>query len=119
MGDSTLEQVSVHNENEPIWDLVIKDIYPSKIMSWELSTALVADMRERDETGRKRYGTPLQAHNGRDAVIDAYQEALDLVAYLKQATVERPGELFLRVLYRLALLTVVYFKRRLLKSRRS
>jgi hypothetical protein len=59
------------NATRAIWDLVI------------------ADMRERDAIGRARYGTPLQAGNGRDALVDAYQEALDLVAYLRQAIEER------------------------------
>ena len=59
------------NDSRPILDLVIED------------------MRERDHIGRERYGTPLQAHNGRDAMVDAYQEALDLVAYLRQVIEER------------------------------
>ena len=46
-------------------------------------------MQTRDRVGRERYGTPLQPHNGRDALQDAYEEALDLAAYLKQAIVER------------------------------
>ena len=53
---------------------------------WDL---VIADMAERDQVGRQRYGTPLQAHNGRDALVDAYQEALDLVVYLRQAIEER------------------------------
>jgi hypothetical protein len=53
---------------------------------WEL---VIADMQERDQVGRERYGTPLQAHNGRDPLVDAYQEALDLVVYLRQAIEER------------------------------
>lgn len=52
---------------------------------------VIADMEERDQTGRARYGTPLQAHNGRDSLVDAYQEALDLVVYLRQAIAERDG----------------------------
>lgn len=55
---------------------------------WDL---VIGDMRSRDEVGRARYGTPLQPHNGRDALVDAYQEALDLVAYLRQAIAERDG----------------------------
>jgi hypothetical protein len=46
-------------------------------------------MYERDKIGRERYSTPLQAHNGRDALVDAYQEALDLVVYLRQVIEER------------------------------
>ena len=53
---------------------------------WEL---VIADMRERDRVGRERYGTPLQANNGRDALVDAYQEALDLAVDLRQAITER------------------------------
>lgn len=53
---------------------------------WEL---VVADMVERDRIGRAKYGTPLQPFNGRDALVDAYQEALDLAVYLRQAIYER------------------------------
>jgi len=53
---------------------------------WSL---VVNDMRARDLEGRRRYGTPLQAGNGRDGLVDAYQEALDLVVYLRQVIAER------------------------------
>ncbi len=46
-------------------------------------------MRERDNAGREDYGTPLRAYNGRDALKDAYEEALDLAVYLRQAIEER------------------------------
>lgn len=61
----------IPNESRPVWELVIED------------------MKERDHVGRARYGTPLQTNNGRDALVDAYQEALDLVVYLRQAIEER------------------------------
>lgn len=44
---------------------------------------LVADMHERDELGLKRYSVKLTAHNGRDHMIDAYQELLDFVVYTR------------------------------------
>lgn len=53
---------------------------------WEL---VIEDMRARDAVGRRRYGVPLQANNGRDALRDAYEEALDLAVYLRQAIEER------------------------------
>lgn len=59
------------NDNPAIWDLVI------------------ADMRERDRIGRERYGTPLQAGNGRKMLVDAYQEILDLAVYLRGEIEER------------------------------
>jgi hypothetical protein len=60
----------IHNSNQPIWDLVI------------------ADMRNRDEIGRERYKTPLQAFNGRDSLRDLQEELLDGLVYLKQHTIE-------------------------------
>lgn len=59
-------------------------------------TLVISDMRERDVIGRRRYGTPLMAHNGRDALVDAYQEALDMVVYLRQAIEERSSAFFER-----------------------
>jgi len=50
---------------------------------------VVADLVIRSVVGRAKYGTYLETHNGRDALIDAYQEALDLCMYLKQAIMER------------------------------
>jgi len=52
-----------------------------------VSDLVIADMRERDAIG-----TRLQPHNGRDVLKDAYQQALDLAAYLRQAIFERDGE---------------------------
>jgi hypothetical protein len=76
VSDINVEQPTpVGNSSTPVWELVI------------------TDMRERDNGGRQRYGTPLQANNGRDALIDAYQEALDLAVYLRQAIEERDANL--------------------------
>lgn len=61
----------VANDLPAVWGLVMKD------------------MIDRDQTGRQRYGVPLQPHNGRDALRDAYEEALDLAVYLRQAIYER------------------------------
>lgn len=61
------------NDGPAVWDLVI------------------ADMRARDHVGRRKYGTPLQAHNGRDTLQDAYEEALDLAVYLRTLIAEREG----------------------------
>lgn len=50
---------------------------------------VIADIEARKALGRTKYGTLLQAFNGRDALVDAYQEALDLCQYLRQAIEER------------------------------
>lgn len=64
----------IENSSPAVWDLVM------------------ADMKERDQIGLTKYGTRLQPFNGRDSLIDAYQEALDLVVYLRQAIYEREVE---------------------------
>jgi len=66
----TEQPAPMSNDSQPIWDLV------------------VADMSARNALGVERYGTPLQAFNGRKALQDVYEEALDMVVYLKQQLVE-------------------------------
>lgn len=53
---------------------------------------VLRDIAERIEAGELKYGTKLQTFNGRDALWDAYQEALDLVMYLRQAILERDAQ---------------------------
>lgn len=63
---------------------------PAPLAGREDVTELVlADLRARREMGTAKYGTPLMTFNGRDALMDSYQEALDLVMYLRQALAER------------------------------
>lgn len=69
----------VANDNPPTWELVIADIESGHLRAPQV----IADARARDAIGRARYGTPLQAGNGRDSLRDAYEESMDLVVYLK------------------------------------
>ena len=72
MADRVTEQPPPQPNDRPaVWPLVI------------------ADMQARDAEGIRKYGTPLQTHSGRDALVDAYQEALDLAVYLRQCIEER------------------------------
>ncbi len=57
-------------KDESIWKLVIKD------------------MEAREAFGIQTYGKPVTVFNGRDALQDAYEEALDLAVYLRQAIEE-------------------------------
>lgn len=77
------------NTSPEVWPLVFGSTALA-IPDW-----LRADMRERHELGVKKYGTPLRVWNGRDPVVDAYQEALDLVVYATQA-LERLGSASLK-----------------------
>lgn len=54
-----------------------------------IHTMVANDLLDRMTVGISRYGVALQAFNGRDALWDAYEEALDLAVYLRQAIEER------------------------------
>lgn len=54
---STLEQPAPKPGGVPVWE--------SLLASGLVPAELVADCKARDALGRERYGTPLQAHNGR------------------------------------------------------
>jgi hypothetical protein len=74
------------NDNPAIWTLVLEDVpyvFP-RADQGDVVAILRADMHARDEMGRAKYNTPLQAHNGRNPWTDAYQEALDGCAYSRQ-----------------------------------
>ncbi len=58
----------------------------NKIDIWPL---VLKDLKERVKLGKSRYGTVLQTNNGRDALLDAYEEAMDLAIYLRQVIEER------------------------------
>lgn len=83
------QPMPVKNDSPPIQDLVI------------------ADIQERKRVGIERYGTLLQALNGRDALVDTYQEILDGAQYIRQEIEERRlfldsvGALFYRAGYQL------------------
>lgn len=49
------------------------------------------DLMGRLAQGLETYGAPLRPFNQRDALTDAYEEALDLACYLRQAIYERDG----------------------------
>jgi len=88
----------IPNDYPAAWDLVLMDVgrmFPPEeldtLKAEELDT-LASDMRARDELGQERYNTSLQPHNGRNSLVDAYQEALDLCVYLRVAIYELPEE---------------------------
>jgi hypothetical protein len=58
----------------------------------EIAPLVLVDIQARVKMGEEKYGTKLQANNGRDVLMDAYQEAIDLVMYLRQAIAERDGK---------------------------
>lgn len=71
MDTNMSEPAPKKTKGQPIWELVIQDMF------------------KRNMVGIEKYGTPLQAFNGRNSLLDAYQEVLDLVVYLRQHLEER------------------------------
>jgi len=49
---------------------------------------ITADIDARLKLGIERYGQPLQPFNGRDMLLDAYEEILDALVYLRAALYE-------------------------------
>ncbi len=64
----------VENAHPAVWPLVLDD------------------MKARDGEGRRKYGVPLQPHNGRDTLVDLYQELLDAAVYTRTLIYERDGK---------------------------
>lgn len=54
----------------------------------EIIELVKQDLIDRAEMGEKKYGEKLKPFNGRSALVDAYQEALDLCMYLRQKIYE-------------------------------
>jgi hypothetical protein len=82
----------IPNDKPALWPMVIEDFRNGFMKEPEMSiegyrnlvSKIVDDMHARDQFGRNKYGTPLQANNGRDSLKDSYEELLDAAVYLKQ-----------------------------------
>lgn len=64
----------LNNPHPDVWEIVIKD------------------MSSRNNFGKEKYGVGLKPHSGRDPLMDAYEEMLDLIVYLRTYIYERDGE---------------------------
>jgi hypothetical protein len=79
---NTVEPAPKPSTNRPAWELVIEYVEAVFPVEHPLTQLVLSDMRERDTIGRARYGVPLAANNGRNFLVDAYQESLDYAVYL-------------------------------------
>lgn len=70
------------------WDQVIAFV-TAALPESPYRDAIVMEMRERNVIGTAKYGTTLTVGNGRNHLVDAYQEALDLTVYLRTELEER------------------------------
>lgn len=81
-------------------DLLVKeDINVNKVQDKphgtgkDIAELVKQDIESRAQLGESRYGERLKANNGRDALLDAYQEVLDLAFYLRQEIEERNNKI--------------------------
>jgi hypothetical protein len=56
---------------------------------------IAEDTEARIRLGERKYGTRLKANNGRDAMLDLYQEILDGCNYAKQLVIENKDDGYL------------------------
>lgn len=85
MGDlNEHEPPPVPNERQGCWEFFLRT-HP---LLKEQAPDFVSVIRERDRIGRQKYKTPLQPFNGRDPLVDTFQELLDALVYLTQAIME-------------------------------
>jgi hypothetical protein len=78
-------------DRAPIWPMVIEYVKKNYADADGKTPVinLVNDMAERHEIGIKRYGVSLTSGNGRNSMVDAYQELLDFVVYVRTWLDER------------------------------
>jgi len=50
---------------------------------------VIDDIKERKKIGVEKYGTVLKPFNGRNSIVDLYQELGDALVYCKQMMIER------------------------------
>lgn len=81
----------IKTDKRPIWPVVIQYVENNYADADGMSTVtnVISDMRTRHQVGIERYGVPLTAGNGRDSMVDAYQELLDFVVYTRTWLEER------------------------------
>jgi hypothetical protein len=72
----------IATDRRPSWEIVTSYVEQNASPSLGVVALVLSDMRARDAVGRQHYGTPLTSGNGRDHLVDAYQELLDGCVYL-------------------------------------
>lgn len=82
-----------------VQDVVLNELRAYVIPQLKHRARLIVDIEERKAIGIERYGTPLQPFNGRDPLVDCYQELIDAAQYAKQRELEA-GTCLMRTTWR-------------------
>lgn len=85
---ATISQPSPTGDDKMVAPMVKADLARMVDRGVGVAFDVQGDVDARVELGRERHGTVLRINNGRSPIIDAYQEALDLIVYLRQAIEE-------------------------------
>jgi|ERR1700733_5061545 len=81
------QPLPVPNDGPSMHDLVTEDLDRHYPQAFALDLVR-DDLTARKALGLERYGSLLQAHNGRDALRDLYEELLDASVYARQKVAE-------------------------------
>lgn len=84
-----MERRTAYDLMKPVTGGAATDQPPPEPGQQVVADYVLADIQARVGAGEVKYGMKLMTHNGRDPLWDAYQEAIDLVFYLRQAILER------------------------------
>lgn len=86
------QQLPTPNDGPSMHDLVVADLRAWTLPE-EVRTRAVELLEARKQLGLTRYGSLLQAHNGRDARRDLVEEIVDALVYARQLIEEQglPG----------------------------
>ncbi len=76
---------------EAVWPAVWQDVRQISTV-YPVSEQVIADMADRDRIGWERYNGPLVVHDGRNTLVDLYQELLDAIVYTKKTLMEGRGD---------------------------
>lgn len=79
---------SLTDQSEPVWPFVIKALNNVNLLTEEEKNDLTKIFNSRNNFGIEKYGVPLSTFNGRNPIKDAFEESLDLLAYVTQSYLE-------------------------------
>jgi hypothetical protein len=82
------QQISENVWEEVIWTFEENIRFDFKPHEISLCRRVLQDMKDRNQQGIQKYGVPLVTFNGRNPLVDLYQELLDAVVYTEQYLME-------------------------------
>ncbi len=68
---------------------LVEEQNPPQKSEGDVWLLVLRDMEERRQHGIEKYGVPVQPHNGRDPLVDLFQELLDATVYCRQEIEQR------------------------------